>query len=159
MKWGARRLGGGGKRGRVVTASRLGAWVRARKQEQMSEVYPDYPDVVLATVVIDCVEPERVALFWSKLLGRQIVVNSDTWIGLEWSPRFGAGLCFQRTSQPKTGKNRLHVDLLCADIPATAAYVVELGGQCAAGYNNPPVVVMLDPEQNEFCLVPKPGSA
>jgi predicted enzyme related to lactoylglutathione lyase len=123
----------------------------------MSDVYPDYPDVVLAIVVIDCADPERLAPFWSELLGRQIVGTSEAWVALEWSPRFGAGLCFQRASQPKTGKNRVHVDLLCADVQATAARVEELGGKRAEGYDNPPVIVMLDPEQNEFCLVPKPG--
>jgi predicted enzyme related to lactoylglutathione lyase len=124
----------------------------------MSDVYPDYPDVVLAIVVIDCVNPQRLALFWSGLLGRRIVRSTEDWVDLEWSPRFGAGLCFQRVSEPKTGKNRVHVDILCTDVKATAARVEELGGQRAEGYNHPPVIVMRDPEQNEFCLVPSPGS-
>jgi predicted enzyme related to lactoylglutathione lyase len=125
----------------------------------MSDVYPDYPDVVLAIVVIDCLDPERLAPFWSELLGRRIVRSTEAWVDIEWSPRFGAGLCFQRVSQAKTRKNRVHVDILCADVQATAARVEELGGKRAEGYDNPPVIVMLDPEQNEFCLVPKPGSA
>lgn len=123
----------------------------------MSDVYPDYPDVVLGIVIIDCVAPQPVAAFWSELLGRRIVRSREDWVDLEWAPRFGAGLCFQRVSHPKTGKNRVHVDILCADIHATAARVEELGGRRAEGYDNPEIIVMLDPEGNEFCLVPKPG--
>jgi predicted enzyme related to lactoylglutathione lyase len=124
----------------------------------MSEVYPDYPDVVLGIVIVDCLEPQRVAAFWSELLGRKIVRSREDWVDLEWAPRFGAGLCFQRVNQPKTGKNRVHVDLLCDDIHARAAQVEELGGRRAEGYGtNPKVIVMQDPEGNEFCLVPKPG--
>lgn len=123
----------------------------------MSEVYPDYPDVVLGIVIVDCLEPQRVAAFWSELLGRRIVLNREDWAHLEWSPRFGAGLCFQRVDHPKTGKNRVHMDILCADIHATAARVEELGGCRAEGYDNPGIIVMLDPGGNEFCLVPRPG--
>jgi len=123
----------------------------------MSEVYPDYPDVVLGIVIVDCLEPQRLAVFWSELLGRRIVQSREHWVDLEWAPRFGAGLCFQQVKHAKTGKSRVHVDILCADIQATAARVEELGGCRAEGYDNPAIIVMLDPEGNEFCLVPKPG--
>ena len=124
----------------------------------MSEVYPNYPDVVLGIVIVDCLEPQQLAVFWSELLGRRIVRSREDWVDLEWAPRFAAGLCFQRVNHPKTGKNRVHVDILCADLQATAKRVEELGGRRAEGYgSNPQVIVMLDPEGNEFCLVPKPG--
>jgi predicted enzyme related to lactoylglutathione lyase len=125
----------------------------------MSDVMPDYPDVVLGIVIVDCADPEKLAAFWSELLGRKITNEQGTFVGLEWAPRFGAGLCFQRVPEPKVGKNRLHMDLICADINATAARVEELGGKHADGYpDHPGVIVMLDPEDNEFCLVPPPGS-
>jgi predicted enzyme related to lactoylglutathione lyase len=124
----------------------------------MSDVYPDYPDVVLGIVVVDCADPERVATFWSELLGRAINFRDESWVHLEWSPRFGSGLVFQRVSEPKTGKNRVHTDIICADMHATAARVEELGGKRADGYpSSPHAIVMLDPEGNEFCLVPSPG--
>lgn len=99
----------------------------------MSDVYPDYPDVVLVIVIIDCLNPERLAPFWSELLGRKIVRSTEAWVDLEWSPRFGVGLCFQRVSVPKAGKNRVHVDIFCADVPATVARVEALGGKRAEG--------------------------
>jgi predicted enzyme related to lactoylglutathione lyase len=123
----------------------------------MTEVYPDYPDVVLAMVIVDCADPEHLAAFWGELLGRKISHRGEPYVGLEWAPRFGAGLVFQRVSEPKTGKNRVHVDVICQDIPATVARVEELGGRRADGYAEGNFVVMLDPEGNEFCLVPPPG--
>lgn len=124
----------------------------------MSDVYPDYPDVVLGIVIVDCLEPQRLAEFWGALLERRIVRSRENWVDLEWSPRFGAGLCFQRVQTPRTGKNRVHVDLLCADVEATAAQVEALGGRRAEGYSGSNALVMLDLEGNEFCLVPKPGA-
>jgi predicted enzyme related to lactoylglutathione lyase len=158
-------LGGGGARSSGRRASRVpgdatdNARVAAvqRRSESMSEVYPNYPDVVLAIVIVDCLEPQRLAVFWSELLGRKIVRSREDWVDLEWAPRFGAGLCFQRVKHAKAGKNRVHTDLLCADIAATAARVEALGGRRAEGYAHSQALVMLDPEGNEFCLVPKPG--
>jgi predicted enzyme related to lactoylglutathione lyase len=126
----------------------------------VSEVYPDYPDVVLAIVIVDCLDPEKLAPFWSELLGRKIVRSTPGWVDLEWAPRFGAGLCFQRVTTPKVGKNRVHVDIICQDLEATVKRVETLGGQRADGYeSNERVIVMIDPEGNEFCLVPPFGGA
>jgi predicted enzyme related to lactoylglutathione lyase len=119
----------------------------------LSDTYPDYPDVVLGIVIIDCADPERLATFWGELLGRKITHREERYVGLEWAPRFGAGLVFQRVSEPKTGKNRVHPDVICADVQATAARVETLGGRRAEGYGDGRFVVMLDPENNEFCLV------
>ncbi len=122
--------------------------------------YPDYPDVVAGIVVVDCADPIRVATFWSELLGRQIVTPDSDWVNLEWAPRFGVGLSFQRVSEPRVGKNRVHMDIFCSDLNAIAERVEQLGGRRAEGYpDDPRVIVMLDPEGNEFCLVPPPGTA
>jgi predicted enzyme related to lactoylglutathione lyase len=124
----------------------------------MSDVMPDYPDVVAGIIIVDCADPQRLATFWGEFLGRQITNPNPDFIGLEWAPRFGAGLCFQRVPEPKAGKNRVHFDIICADMSAAAGRVEDLGGKRADGYpESPDVIVMLDPEGNEFCLVPPPG--
>lgn len=119
----------------------------------MSEVFPDYPEVVLGIVVVDCADPERLAAFWGELLGRKITHREPNYVGLEWAPRFGAGLVFQKVDEPKVGKNRVHVDIICADISATAARVEALGGKRAEGNTDKRFLVMLDPDGNEFCLI------
>jgi len=119
----------------------------------VSEVMPDYPDVVAAIIIVDCADPQRLVDFWGELLGRKVTNDQPDFKGLEWSPRFGCGLCFQRVPEPKVGKNRVHFDLIVADIEATARRVEELGGRRAEGYDTPEhVLVMHDPEDNEFCL-------
>jgi predicted enzyme related to lactoylglutathione lyase len=120
----------------------------------MSDAMPDYPPVVAGIIIVDCADPKRLAEFWGTLLGRKAMNDEGGFIGLEWAPRFGAGLSFQRVAEPKIGKNRVHFDIICDDIPATEKRVLELGGRRAEGYpDNPKVVVMQDPEDNEFCLV------
>jgi predicted enzyme related to lactoylglutathione lyase len=124
----------------------------------MTDVYPDYPDIVAAMIIVDCVDPRRLAEFWGTLLGRKIVNDQPDTAALEWSPRFGCGLVFQRVREPKIGKNRVHFDMICADMAAQIKRVEELGGKRAAGYpKDREFVVMLDPEGNEFCLNPQPG--
>jgi predicted enzyme related to lactoylglutathione lyase len=122
----------------------------------MDEVFPDYPDVVVGVVVVDCANSMTVATFWSELLGRDIVTPDDRWVNLVWSPRFAVGMSFQRVPEPKVGKTRLHLDIFCTDVEATAGRVEELGGRRTEGYAGT-ALVMLDPENNEFCLIPWPG--
>ena len=80
----------------------------------MAEVFPDYPDVVLGAVIVDCADPMKVATFWSELLGRKIVIPDERWVNLEWAPRFAIGMSFQRVPEKKAGKNRLHIQLNAA---------------------------------------------
>jgi predicted enzyme related to lactoylglutathione lyase len=124
----------------------------------MSDVMPDYPDIVAAIIIIDCEDPQKLADFWGTLLGRKISNDQPDFKGLEWAPRFGCGLGFQRVPEPKVGKNRVHFDMLCQDMAAQVKRVEELGGKRAEGYpDTPQFIVMLDPEGNEFCLSPSPG--
>jgi len=123
----------------------------------MSADTPDYPDVVLAMVIVDTPDPERQAAFWGELLGRRVSHRDGTYVGLEWAPRFGAGLVFQKVAEPTPGKNRIHVDIICSDIEGTAKRAEELGATRAEGYPTQNIAVMNDPDGNVFCLVPPPG--
>ena len=113
----------------------------------------------LDTVTIDCRDPERLAAFWASVFGTQ-----EGWRGgdpvqyidlseTEASP----GLRFQRVPEPKTVKDRIHLDLRVDDIEEAAARVTALGAERAPQDDfqefNVVFRVMLDPEGNEFCLV------
>jgi hypothetical protein len=65
-------------------------------------------------------------------------------------------MSFQRVPEPKVGKTRLHLDIFCTDVEETARHAETIGGRRAEGYTGA-ALVMLDPEDNEFCLVPWPG--
>jgi predicted enzyme related to lactoylglutathione lyase len=81
-------------------------------------------------LVIDAADPERLAMFWCGLLA----VSVDTTIGdgefLVLSPtEDGLTVGFQRVAEPKSRKNRLHLDLVVDDLDAATAEIDELGGQ------------------------------
>ncbi len=74
--------------------------------------------------------------------------------------RAGGSLYFMKVPEPKTSKNRLHLDLLAdgsmdtevARLVAAGAQVVEVR-QDPASLDNPDTwTVMRDPQGNEFCV-------
>ncbi|MEW2442453.1 VOC family protein [Micromonospora marina] len=111
---------------------------------------------VWSGVTIDCLDPERVARFWSGLLGREPGPSQEGWVYLgergEPQPR----LVFQPVSESRTGKVRIHLDISVDQINEAMALVVNLGGRFTGerhDYDEGVVVVMADPEDHEFCLV------
>ncbi len=52
--------------------------------------------------------------------------------------------------EPRTAKNRLHLDLRCDDVAGELARIAGLGGRVQATFGDH--VVLVDPEGNEFCL-------
>lgn len=109
-------------------------------------------------ITIDCHDPARLAAFWSALLDLPL---SSEHQGAGWAsvgsrhdpqPR----LTFQQVPEPKTTKTRLHLDIEVDDLDQACAHVLQLGGASTGERHEYPegvVVVMQDPEANEFCLV------
>jgi predicted enzyme related to lactoylglutathione lyase len=105
-------------------------------------------------MIVDCIDPERLAAFWGTLLGRTVRERRGPYVFLATGRSRGYHLGFQRVAEPKTGKNRVHPDLICDDVHATAARVEALGGTRVQGAEPGGFLVMADPEGNEFCLLP-----
>ena len=113
----------------------------------------------LDSVTIDCHDPERLAAFWASILGAVEEwrgADPVQYIDLEATDG-SAVLRFQRVPEPKTVKDRIHLDLRVDDIEEACRRVIELGGVRVeqGDFREHDVVfrVMLDPEDNEFCLV------
>lgn len=107
-------------------------------------------------LTIDCRDVERVATFWSALLNRQPLPSRPGWVYLGHPDDALPRLVFQQVPEPKTGKNRLHLDVQVDDMDAGVAQVIELGGSETGErhqYDTGVVVVVKDVEDNEFCLV------
>lgn len=64
----------------------------------------------------------------------------------------GPRLSILRVPEPKTAKNRLHMDIRVADVGAEAARLVAAGGRVV--WRDEDHCVMADPEGNEFCVAP-----
>lgn len=117
----------------------------------------------IACVTIDSHDPAALAEFWNAALG---------WGGVAAAPDGGAAVCgptdgginleFVRVPEPKTTKNRLHLDCTTESIDdfedeferlrslgAELAWREDFGPEIDPHYRN---WVLRDPEGNEFCL-------
>ncbi|MGW4446580.1 VOC family protein [Streptomyces sp. NPDC004682] len=104
-------------------------------------------------LIVDATDPERLAAFWSALLGRAVVSRTGPYVWLRRED--GLGIGFQRTAAPKSGKNRMHFDVTAADPAAEQRRVEALGGRRLTEYDDGGFLVMADPEGNEFCVIPE----
>ena len=111
---------------------------------------------VWSGVTIDYLDPERVARFWSALLGRDPGPSQAGWVYLGDRSDPQPRLVFQPVSEPAIGKVRIHLDVSVDDIDEAVAAVIGLGGRATGerhDYDGGVVIVMADPENHEFCLV------
>ncbi|AZP15148.1 VOC family protein [Streptomyces aquilus] len=104
-------------------------------------------------LIVDAADPERLAAFWSELLGRPVVGRTGPYVWLRRENELGLG--FQRTAEPKSGKNRMHFDVTSPDPAAEQQRIETLGGRRLEQYADGGFLVMADPEGNEFCVIPE----
>lgn len=137
-------------------------------------------------LVFDCADPDRMAAFWSEVLGYRFQPppdGFDTWdaflesIGIPEEQRHDANaiidpdggrprIFFQKVPEPKTAKNRLHIDVNASAgthdpderrrlVDAAVERFKALGATDERGAiaRGPEYWVrMNDPEGNEFCV-------
>jgi len=108
-------------------------------------------------LVLDCEDPDRLAAFWSSALGYRRFGSAGNYRSIVPAEQ-GAGpkLILQRVDEPKSAKNRMHLDLRVPDIEVEASRLAELGATRTAGEpieeHSSRWIVMADPEGNEFCI-------
>jgi len=116
----------------------------------------------LVHVVADASDPGRLARFWAGLLGWHIADETaeevDVWpAGYTYPEPVAVPLVFVPVPEPKTGKNRVHLDLASTSAAHQAEIISrarDLGGSPVdIGQGSVPWVVMADPEGNEFCIL------
>jgi len=112
-------------------------------------------DVRVEMVVIDCADPLALSDFWAKATGYSLEHGDEEWVTLRGS---GVRLGFQRVPEPKTGKNRVHVDLHTDDEEREAQRIEALGAERLYVSDNPEdiFITLADPEGNEFCVCRDP---
>lgn len=109
----------------------------------------------LSEVVIDCHDCDRLAQFWAAVLGGTPVRESVEWVAVTM-PDGSTTVSFQQVPEDKVGKNRVHLDVLVADLEQAAARCVELGATRISDMQGDSLgefIVLCDPEGNEFCVV------
>jgi predicted enzyme related to lactoylglutathione lyase len=116
----------------------------------------------LCNVVVDAADPPALARFWADLLGWRFSHASDG-VAAATPPDDGwdLDLVFLPVTDPKTTKNRVHLDVASASPDhqaAQVAHALSLGAtRVDIGQRNVPWVVLGDPEGNELCVLdPRP---
>ncbi|MBL1066648.1 VOC family protein [Streptomyces sp. 7-21] len=123
----------------------------------------------LLDIVVDSAHPASIARFWAAALEGYAIAPYDEAeltrlraLGIEnpeddptvllepLVPGAGPRLWFQRVSEPKTVKNRLHLDLVAPDPEAEITRLTSLGARVLDRHDG--LTNLADPEGNEFCL-------
>jgi hypothetical protein len=118
----------------------------------------------LKDVCVDCADPWSLSHWWAEVLGYRVRSHTeadlddlrargidrpedDPYIALDPVDGSGPRVWFNRVPEPKTVKNRVHVDVYgdVDDLLARGAKLVEQQSRWT---------VMADPEGNEFCVFP-----
>ncbi|MDZ4233038.1 MAG: VOC family protein, partial [Dietzia sp.] len=70
-------------------------------------------------ITVDCIDPRRVADFWSALLASEVIepgADRPGWFRIAPFGPEGPFMNFQPVKEPKIGKTRIHVDVLVGDL-------------------------------------------
>jgi predicted enzyme related to lactoylglutathione lyase len=113
-------------------------------------------------VTVDSRNPERLAEFWSRVLGVEVEERfGDGYVILSRAAEGAPRVTFQSVPEEKAGKNRLHFDLKVESIEEATRELEDLGAMRTPqgdfeeeGYR---WRVLRDPEGNEFCIALMPG--
>jgi catechol 2,3-dioxygenase-like lactoylglutathione lyase family enzyme len=111
-------------------------------------------------IVLDARHPERVAEFWSALLGQPVTYRSADWLVVARDDTT-SGLAFQLAPDhtPPTWPDprrpqQIHLDVMVDDLAAASEQVATLGAVALPGDH-----VFADPAGHPFCLIRRPGWA
>jgi hypothetical protein len=122
----------------------------------------------IADIVVDCARPAPLARFWAGVLdGYQVAPYDEAELArlradgiddpeddptvLVEGPPGRPRLWLVKGPEPKTVKNRVHLDLRAADRDAELTRLQDLGARVAGEVDG--WTTLTDPEGNEFCLL------
>jgi hypothetical protein len=107
-------------------------------------------------LIVDCANPDRLAQFWCAVLGWQRRDGEGDEIEISGPEGSGPTLLFIRVPEPKTVKNRLHIDVnpVGCEQAEEVERILALGARHVdIGQGEQTWVVLADPEGNEFCVL------
>jgi hypothetical protein len=107
-------------------------------------------------IVLDCASPQDLERFWSAALGYRTHWSSDDFVVLVPENEVRPPLLLQRVPEPRSGKNRMHIDIVNDDIDAEVSRLEAIGAvrehEGMREMAGALWVTMADPEGNEFCV-------
>jgi predicted enzyme related to lactoylglutathione lyase len=109
-------------------------------------------------LIVDAADPRALADFWCAVLGWQVTEDDEEGVEIAGGGGARPRIVFVPVSEPKTVKNRVHIDLnpSACDQEEEVERVLGLGARRVdVGQGEQPWVVLADPEGNEFCILRK----
>jgi len=112
----------------------------------------------LVGVAVDCADPLTLAQFWADVLGWQVAEDSTPGHAILLAGRTDAGsplVVFNVVPEPKTVKNRLHLDLISDTFAAETERLLSLGARKLRDVQTDQArwTTFADIEGNEFDLI------
>jgi predicted enzyme related to lactoylglutathione lyase len=111
--------------------------------------------IQLGNITLDCDDVARVSAFWSAALERPVDDGASPYFAMiSGADGGGPNWFFLKVPEPKTAKNRMHVDFGASDRPGEVARLVALGATKIAdkAEGGHEWTILADPEGNEFCV-------
>jgi hypothetical protein len=110
----------------------------------------------IANITFDCDQPAKVAAFWAAALDRDVDDGATDYFCSIRLPSGAAAtnLLFLKVPEPKTAKNRVHLDLVADDRAAEVARLGALGATHVGDKEEWGLAwsVLHDIEGNELCI-------
>jgi hypothetical protein len=117
-------------------------------------------------ITLDCSDPEKLLPFWREALNYRVYYSGPdprrpeaskvSWAILVPEDGTAPPLVLQRVPEPKSGKNRMHVDIVVDDVELEVRRLEGLGARRlhdgVQSVGRMCWVTMADPEDNEFCV-------
>ena len=113
-------------------------------------------------LTFDCADPGALADFWCAALGYHRTELTNDFVAEATPPAGGTApkLLFIKVPEPKTAKNRMHVDFAVPDRDAVVQRMLDLGATKVGEYDewNTQWVTLRDLEGNEVCIARDPSA-
>jgi hypothetical protein len=110
-------------------------------------------------IVLDCVDADALAEFWSAALDYRRGPFGHPYVRLVDPRERWPDLLLQQVPEPKSGKNRMHLDLQVLDVGAEVKRLVAAGARVLDPAHDDDgflTVILADPQGNEFCVLRPP---
>lgn len=110
-------------------------------------------------VVLDCADADALADFWSSALGFRRGRFHPPYVRLVDPSERWPNLLLQQVPEPKSGKNRMHLDIQVADVDPEVERLTALGATVVSPAHDDEgflTAILADPQGNEFCVIRPP---